>query len=666
MHRSVLNKLFSLLFIVNCFLPLTALAQNKDTKNLQQLLQQAQKLAKTNYDSSLTITKQVIILSKQQNKLYELALAYKLVGYCHYFKSNYPLALEYYQKAEKIAEQNQYKDVLLSLHNYLGTFYKKQNHLKEALSEFKKGELVSEELKDSVNIASFKNDIGLVYELENKLPEAITHFKESLALYKHLANKTGMSYSLDYLGEAYALQGKFDEALKICKQALEIRKTLQEYSSISINLNNIGEIYILQKKFNDALPYLFESEKISREIKYGDLQTHTLSLIGQCYYNLKDYKNAYDYYKQSTEIKDSIYNEKNARSITEMEAKYQNEKKQLQIESLNQQNELKATKLSKQKTTIILVLLVAVLAFIGVFFIMISNRKIKKAHRIIAKQKELVEQQKTIVEQQKHEVETQKELVDEKNKEMLDSIHYAKRIQHAVITSDNYISKHVKEHFILYKPKDIVSGDFYWAHSFDEKFYLAIADCTGHGVPGAFMSLLNISILNEIVIEKKITLPNLILDEARKEIIHALNPEGQEQEVKDGMDCILCCFDMRNNILQYAAANNSFYIVRENNLITCPADKMPVGKSPRDHELFTLQTVELKKGDIVYTLTDGLPDQFGGPKGKKYKYKQLEELLLMNNDKSLEEQKNILTQSFDTWKGNLEQVDDVTLIGIKI
>ena len=180
------------------------------------------------------------------------------------------------------------------------------------------------------------------------------------------------------------------------------------------------------------------------------------------------------------------------------------------------------------------------------------------------------------------------------------------------------------------------------------------------------MSMLNISYLNESIIEKNIAKPNEILNHIREEIITSLNPEGSEEESKDGMDCILCAFDFTNNKLEYAAANNSFYIVRNKELISCPADKMPVGKSPKEHEPFTLKTVDLKKGDIVYTLTDGLPDQFGGPKGKKYKYKQLEELILSNCHLPMDEQKEILNKSFESWKGNLEQVDDVLLIAIRI
>ncbi len=229
-----------------------------------------------------------------------------------------------------------------------------------------------------------------------------------------------------------------------------------------------------------------------------------------------------------------------------------------------------------------------------------------------------------------------------------------------------------KNFFILYKPKDIVSGDFYYALSHKraggnkEIFYICTADCTGHGVPGAFMSMLGISFLNESIMEKNILHPNEILDNMRTEIINSLNPEGSEEESKDGMDCVLCAYDFENLKLEFAAANNPLWLVRDGKVTEYKADKMPVGKYHDAAGAFTMQTIDLKKGDIVYTFTDGYADQFGGPKGKKFKYKQLEDLLLTNSNKPLEEQKEILNTKFKEWRGNLEQVDDVCVIAIQI
>jgi serine phosphatase RsbU (regulator of sigma subunit) len=234
------------------------------------------------------------------------------------------------------------------------------------------------------------------------------------------------------------------------------------------------------------------------------------------------------------------------------------------------------------------------------------------------------------------------------------------------------MSSNTKNFFILFKPKDIVSGDFYYAQAHkpnghpNELFYICTADCTGHGVPGALMSMVGISRLNESILEKNIVHPNEILDNVRKGIIDSLNPEGSEEESKDGMDCVLCAYDFRNSRLEFAAANNPLWLVRDKQVVEYKPDKMPVGKYGDDIKPFTLQSVDLKEGDIVYTFTDGFADQFGGPKGKKFKYKQLQDILLENHHLPLDEQKEILNKKFEDWKGNLEQVDDVTIIGIKV
>ncbi|MCC7302889.1 MAG: serine/threonine-protein phosphatase [Bacteroidia bacterium] len=229
-----------------------------------------------------------------------------------------------------------------------------------------------------------------------------------------------------------------------------------------------------------------------------------------------------------------------------------------------------------------------------------------------------------------------------------------------------------KPFFILYKPKDIVSGDFYHAlaHKHDsidhELFYLCAADCTGHGVPGALMSMIGISNLNESIIEKKLIHPSDILNNTRKGIIAALNPEGSEEESKDGMDCVLCCFDFKNMKLEFAAANNPLWHVRDGQLTEYKPDKMPVGVHGEDMKPFTLQKIDLRKGDIIYLFTDGYADQFGGDKGKKFKYKQLQEKLMSIHTLPMEDQKKILDETFEKWRGNLEQVDDVCVIGVRI
>ena len=271
------------------------------------------------------------------------------------------------------------------------------------------------------------------------------------------------------------------------------------------------------------------------------------------------------------------------------------------------------------------------------------------------------------------EINHQRKLLEEKNKDITDSINYAKRIQTALMASESLLNKNLPEYFVLYKPKDIVSGDFYWADLTPNpspageggKFLLATCDCTGHGVPGAFMSLLGVSFLNEITKERHITQPDQIFNHLRKDIIKALNPEGNEEEGKDGMDAILCSFDFQKMEMQMACANNPLWVLRNNEWTEIEPDKFPIGMQG-ELKPFSLHTFPLKKGDLIYSFTDGYADQFGGPKGKKFKYKNLQQLLIDNSSKGMSEQKKILESTIDKWKGELEQVDDILVIGIRI
>ncbi|MES2761788.1 MAG: SpoIIE family protein phosphatase [Bacteroidota bacterium] len=288
--------------------------------------------------------------------------------------------------------------------------------------------------------------------------------------------------------------------------------------------------------------------------------------------------------------------------------------------------------------------------------IRISVRRLVKAKNQLEK----------IVKERTAEVVEQKHLIEEKHKEITDSINYAERIQRSFLATKDLLDENLKDHFVFFQPKDVVSGDFYWASKLGNgNFVLATADSTGHGVPGSIMSILNISSL-EHTVEEGVTEPAEILNHTRSKIIKRLKKDGSAEGGKDGMDCSLISFDFKNNKLTYAAANNPVWIVREKQLLEFAPDKMPVGKHDKDAIPFTQHTIELQKADVVYALTDGMPDQFGGPKGKKFMYKNLKELLASIAHLPMDEQKETLKSSFNNWKGTLEQVDDVCLIGIRI
>jgi serine phosphatase RsbU (regulator of sigma subunit) len=285
-----------------------------------------------------------------------------------------------------------------------------------------------------------------------------------------------------------------------------------------------------------------------------------------------------------------------------------------------------------------------------------ANIKLEEKNRTISAQKDEIEKQKDLAEAQRDQIAYQK-------KHITDSIMYAKRIQTALIPSLELFSDKL-EHFVLYKPLAIVSGDFYWVASQGNKQIIIAADCTGHGVPGAFMSMLGVTMLNEIVTGKHIIMPDQIIENLRAGVIKSLNQVAEEESIKDGMDIAVCLIDFDNNKLWYAGANNPLYLIRGGELIHYRADKMPVAIHYRMVP-FTLNEIDIQKGDAFYIFSDGYCDQFGGPKEKKFMSAQLKETLIAMAGKPMLQQGERLDAIFEEWKGKNSQVDDVTLIGVR-
>ncbi|MBU8893265.1 MAG: response regulator [Bacteroidales bacterium] len=291
----------------------------------------------------------------------------------------------------------------------------------------------------------------------------------------------------------------------------------------------------------------------------------------------------------------------------------------------------------------------------------------------IAKQKERMEEdlnfimkQGDKIAEQKHKIIIQHKIVRKQNKKIEDSILYAKRIQSAVLPPNRFIQHLLAEHFIFYKPRDIVSGDFYWTKQVDDKIYIAAADCTGHGVPGALMSMLGITFLNEIINKNPNIHANEILNELRIHIISSLRQTGSTGESRDGLDIALCIINHKNKSLEYSGANNPLYLIRNNALIETKPDRMPIGIHRRAKESFQNNILKLQNNDLVYIFSDGFVDQFGGKDGRKFLSSNFKNLLIENNSKSLNEQKILIEQTFNNWKGERKQLDDILIIGFKI
>ena len=635
------------------------------------------------------------------------------IGVVYRYQGDHPKALEYYFRALKMDEELEDKNGIANQFGNIGNIYFDQKDYSKALDYYLRALKVGEKLGNKKYIENLIGNIGNLYAVQATLTspaisqnsagqasrrelyfKALDYCFRALKMAEELGNKNEIARHLGSIGSAYNELGDYPKALDYDLKALKMDEKIRNKNLIANALRGIGSVYTATGKFKEAEQYLKKAIEMDNTIGSLNELEQSYESISQLYDNsaqkaisngqfakaANDYKLLIFYYKKAAVLKDTLFSLENKKELVRKEMNFEFDKKEaVTIAKNEKQQALVQEKNRKQKIIIWSVDcgLLLVLVFAGFIF---------RSLRITRKQKRIIELKSA-------QTELQKKIIEQKNKEITASINYASRIQKALLTSKKYINKHLAaDFFIFYQPKDIVSGDFYWAYgstelgessrentptltSHSKLFYIATSDCTGHGVPGAFMSLLNISFLNENVIERKITEPNKILNEQRKEIIKALNPKGTENSM-EGMDCVLCKFDFDSLTLTYAAANNPVWIMRcvqsgENGsqnpqLIECLPDKMPVGKYNDVDKDFSQKTIQLQKGDIVYTFTDGYVDQFGGVKGKKFKYKQLKNLFFDIHRLPMKEQRDVLKKTINDWKGNLDQVDDILVIGVKI
>ncbi|MES2837254.1 MAG: tetratricopeptide repeat protein [Bacteroidota bacterium] len=633
-------------------------------------------MSQGNYKKSIDYFIKALKVAEEIGFEYELANAYGNIGNANYWQGIYSPALENHIKALKIREKINDKKGIAGSTVCIGVVYYSQQNYDKAIDYYLKAIKIYEEINDNNGVALTLGNMGGVYMYSGKYDKAIEVFLKAHKIYEKLGNKNSIAGSLNNVGVIYYEQKNNKKALEYFLKALQTQLEIGDKLAIAGSYINISSVYLEQKQYFEAIDYLNKSLAIGYETGIKMLAKDSYKGLAGIYAAMNDYKQAYQFQNKFIAVKDSIYTEDNQKQIAEMQTKYETEKKDIEIKLLNKDKEQQ-----KQKQKYILLGLALVVMLAGVLLFAFYTKR--KANLLLAKQKT--------------EIEHQKQIIEEKHKEISDSINYAERIQRALLASKKVLDHNLENYFILFKPKAIVSGDFYWASKLsNNNFALFTGDSTGHGVPGAIMSILNIACIKEAV-SKGITSPELILNETRDLIIENLKNDGSNEGGKDGMDGNLLSFDFKNKIMYCASANNPVWIIRatdsktksqnlikerienkesakptlysKNNsleLIEIKPDKMPIGKHDKDKTAFSLQTINLQNGDLIYTLTDGFADQFGGPSGKKFKYKRLQELLLCIADDSLTVQQEKLNAALENWKGNLEQVDDICIIGVRL
>jgi tetratricopeptide (TPR) repeat protein len=619
------------------------------------------------FTQSLKIEEEIGNKSGIAGSLNNIGIIYKIQG-------NYAKAIESYTQSLKMKEEIGDKEGIASTLNNIGNIYNDQGDYAKAIEYYTQSLKISEEIGDKEGIASTLNNIGNIYNDQGDYAKAIEYYTQSLKIREEIGNKNGIAMSLNNIGTIHDLQGNYAKAMDYYTQSLKIREEIGDKKGIASSLHNIGIIYHDQGESAKAFKYSQLSLTIAQEIGAALRIKEAASSLWEINKKLGRYKESLDMYELFIATRDSMESEANQKAVIQQEYKYAYEKQAaadsitnaeagkvkdalLTVEKAeNKQHQLEATA-QKQQAYFLYGGLGLALLFGGFIF----NR-----FRVTSKQKGIIEQQKGKVETTLQEVEHQKEIIEEAHKEITDSIDYAERIQRSFLATKEILDTNLKDYFVFFKPKDVVSGDFYWADLLSNgTFALVNADSTGHGVPGAIMSILNISSI-EGAIKEGATTPHEIFNKTRKSIIKRLQKDGSPEGGKDGMDASIVCFDFENKKLTYTAAQNPIWIIRDGNLTEIKPEKMPIGKHQFDHMPFEGGEFNMQKGDQIYTLTDGFQDQFGGPKGKKFMVKKMREYVLSISHLPMTEQHQKLNEAFSDWKGEVEQVDDVCVIGIKI
>jgi serine phosphatase RsbU (regulator of sigma subunit)/Tfp pilus assembly protein PilF len=593
-------------------------------------------------------------------------------------------ALVIYLDIEKNSQSSNNKKYLGKSKLGLAKCFVRKNDLRSAINLAFEALRIFEQLKDFDHISQSYAQIGLVnYKLKN-VAKAIDYYKKSLEFGMQSKTENNIAFAYNNLGIIYSDDWKTNDiALEYYKRALTIRKQRIHKLAIAPILSNMGIIYKEKKQYDLAKKYYLEAVELSIQNKKSKDACICYTNIGNIYFELNDYKQADYNYRQALKymdddflikemlyynlgevnlklgnlkeallyndtcmtIKDSLYSREAIKSLNDMQVKYETEKTKLELEKKDLE--------SKNKQIAIYAALGGILLLLGLVFFVFRGYKNKEKTNLA-----LEEKNKIITEKSK--------IVEEQHKDITDSIKYAERIQTAILPPEKLWREILPQSFVFYNPKDILSGDFFWIEETKTHIFLAAADCTGHGVPGALVSIINYNLLNKAVLEKGLTDPAKILDQVNIWLTQALHQSYNGSHVRDGMDVAICAINKTTKMMQFAGAFNGGYLIKDGTITELVADKKPVGAFIEDDiTSFTMKGYQLTGNESIYLFSDGYADQFGGPKGKKFKYKNLQNLLLSVQSLDFSEQQKRIRTNFIEWKGTYEQTDDVLVIGFK-
>jgi serine phosphatase RsbU (regulator of sigma subunit)/tetratricopeptide (TPR) repeat protein len=600
-----------------------------------------------NWESSLSLYKE---LGDQQM----IANIEGNMGAAYYTLGKNVEAIEYYLSALKLAEEISDSTRIGTLLQNIGAVYAEQSGtLDSAISYYHRAIVIGEivDKRDVVGVSTM--NLGEVYMEKDEYDSALYYLDKSLTI---LTDKPKISTALNLIGNIYSQKGDNQLALRYHTDGLDMARSVNAQQQIILNLLGMASTYENMGNPRRAIEYYKDAASLTEETGLDLERSNAYEGLATNYAAIGDTSNAYRYLALQNEIEDVVRQIESDNRTTDLINTYQMEKKQDEITLLQQQAQIDELKNKRQR---------GITIGIGVFGLMILALAggLYSRMRFIRSTNEKINAQK---------------------QQITDSIAYAQRIQSAIMPSEEVMRSLLPEHFVLYRPKDIVSGDFYWIKEVQDHLVIVGADCTGHGVPGAFMSVLGITMFNELIGDKCFDAPGAILDRLREKVKQMLVQQGNGDEQKDGMDLAIAVYNKKNRELHFSGANNPLYIIRKNHvpvkkdlepytsmengdfrLFELKGDKQPIG-THWEETPFRTTSVFLEEQDSFYMFSDGYIDQFGGEQRKKYKSANFKKLLLSVQGKEMEAQREILEGEFDRWRGPYEQIDDISVLGVRV
>jgi serine phosphatase RsbU (regulator of sigma subunit)/uncharacterized protein HemY len=680
------------------------------------------------YKECLSLLEEASTIASKDSNLVSLSKIFSAYGVLYRNAAEYDKAHLSHQKALEYAIRAGDKTLQASALNGIGVVYRRQDNHAVAAQYHIDALKLADEVGDRFNISVSINSLGNIYSLSGQFPEAIKYFRRGLKLSNEMGNRLGIAINLNNIGEAYEFTMNYDSALFYYSKSLEANKEIQSQKGIAISYNAIGKIKLIKGDVREAYKLFREAMIIDKKLGDKKFIADSYINLGRAYLAMNrlqeaednlnrglqiateigsithsqwayetlsevnkargDARKALALFQKSIIFRDSLINERNSRALAMIEVMYNTQKKEKEIELLRKNQEITQKELARQK-------IIQVVYLVGFIFFLIStvlaysalNIK-RKANKVLAFQKTEIEisnnrlnQQQQEILKKNDEINIQRDNIALKNKHLeeaygviesyigkiTDNIRYAERIQKAILSPLESALPCFSDIFCYYKPKDFVSGDFYWMSAKSDSMYLAVADCTGHGVPGAFMSIIGMDLLNQAINQQGIKEPSQILDFLNIEVRKKLRKDNEEAVLKDSMDIAICRYDKTTNTLHFAGALIPLIIIRNKTIIEVKASPASIGISNTVYKnSFEQKAINMQAGDWLYLFSDGFSDQFGGERGAKFLRKRLYSTLTDINTQRGEQQRASLERIFNQWKGSTEQIDDVLVLGLMI